>query len=1008
MHRNLAQVLREMLIPGRIIGVDFGKRTAGGAMRRMRAQVPIPDRFRGERRRTWDPRRYNLLNVMDVDKGEPRMVNLDSVYEVRADGVRFRPWEGSSPDMPRSVRRYAKDADRKYYPVGLGPEEPGMKPHRDMAGPAGERRLRRALRSGWGRYDLGGGPPQRLRQFAESGDEAQQFAIDDTWRVRPGVGLQRRLYHGTTSFGKALIKKQRQLKSAEEPDVYLTNDMKGGGYGDGSVVRGWVRDSDAVLDDEFPDGRMDYRVSAPQRKVPFDPDQQFMMTGSSSRAAGKLNHLYRGGGRGQRQNFFAPIAALAGRALAGQAAKAGGGRLAQGAANMAGQGAANSAMDRVGFAREDEAVYRSTGRPLPERARLTGGGSPPRLGDLLRDNHGMREPTTLQTRSFPSNPAYDSPDEMWSVAPSVPSRRVLRNVMKLASPKTSDHLSGGVVEDEDTGEVTRRDPMLSPLSVAGIKRASRRSRYRGSSQGGLNFQREQNSLSSEGIPPELLEQLLARRQLSPAGSIQSFARDKVWSSKRPLMGRKRVSRGTLSGAAADVDEGFAPTVVRGSTPAAASEAELREKQIRRALTGGPTYDVRGYESDGFVPVRIDRSGQNFDRWNEDRRTQRENIFDNPVKEAEEQRKYQIGRAESQRSRERHRREMDEMRGARNREADREIERYRRNTVTPAAPERKQAERGALRDDVTRRRRQMVDRDRVNRSLRGGPSGRRGRIGVPDSAMETPDFDAPPRRQSGGVRPGLDALGSTSRGSWDAESPAPPRLSLSPEPLTLRGGDGPESSLARRRAILNQVLRNRMERRQGASGGGQPRTVATPPRIVPPGDVELGRSMPTQRGLRGGTVYGDRLRGLQGGLAGYRPGMRRLMGLEGVGVGRGGRLQGIRRGGRGMRLLNQRRGLGPRMGGTRQIRRFEQNEDDQRFGLGIGNTLPGRAVRALGGAIDAINPRRTVETLRGKGYGPRASNAIGWGSHIADATVVPSFGLPVTSALARRLPARRGA
>lgn len=68
------------------------------------------------------------------------------------------------------------------------------------------------------------------------------------------------LYHGTTKEAAEKIKQTGTLKSAGEPSVYLTTDRTGGGYGDGTVVPVRVRRGLLEIDDEFPDGRMDFRI----------------------------------------------------------------------------------------------------------------------------------------------------------------------------------------------------------------------------------------------------------------------------------------------------------------------------------------------------------------------------------------------------------------------------------------------------------------------------------------------------------------------------------------------------------------------------------------------------------------------------------------------------------------------------------------------------------------------------------------------------------------------------
>jgi hypothetical protein len=82
------------------------------------------------------------------------------------------------------------------------------------------------------------------------------------------------LYHGTTKTGLEGIKSSGRLTSAGEPDVYLTTAKAGTGYGDGTVVPVKVNPSKLVLDDEFPDGRMDFRISTnrPGGSIPVQVD----------------------------------------------------------------------------------------------------------------------------------------------------------------------------------------------------------------------------------------------------------------------------------------------------------------------------------------------------------------------------------------------------------------------------------------------------------------------------------------------------------------------------------------------------------------------------------------------------------------------------------------------------------------------------------------------------------------------------------------------------------------
>jgi len=72
------------------------------------------------------------------------------------------------------------------------------------------------------------------------------------------------LYHGTTAQAADDIVKSKTLKSAGEPNVYLTT-AKDEGYGDGTLVQVDVHPRNLNLDDEFPDGRMDFSMDAPKQ-----------------------------------------------------------------------------------------------------------------------------------------------------------------------------------------------------------------------------------------------------------------------------------------------------------------------------------------------------------------------------------------------------------------------------------------------------------------------------------------------------------------------------------------------------------------------------------------------------------------------------------------------------------------------------------------------------------------------------------------------------------------------
>ena len=76
------------------------------------------------------------------------------------------------------------------------------------------------------------------------------------------------VYHGTTKSGAEAIKKTGVIRSAAEPDVYFTTEptSENTGYGDGSVVAVKIDPKKLILDDEFPDGRKDFRVEVGKQK----------------------------------------------------------------------------------------------------------------------------------------------------------------------------------------------------------------------------------------------------------------------------------------------------------------------------------------------------------------------------------------------------------------------------------------------------------------------------------------------------------------------------------------------------------------------------------------------------------------------------------------------------------------------------------------------------------------------------------------------------------------------
>jgi len=76
------------------------------------------------------------------------------------------------------------------------------------------------------------------------------------------------VYHGTTKKAAEQIVKTKLLKSKGEPNVYVSNSKDiNQNYGDGTVVKVDVLKKDLTLDDEFPNGRLDYSLPGKSYKV---------------------------------------------------------------------------------------------------------------------------------------------------------------------------------------------------------------------------------------------------------------------------------------------------------------------------------------------------------------------------------------------------------------------------------------------------------------------------------------------------------------------------------------------------------------------------------------------------------------------------------------------------------------------------------------------------------------------------------------------------------------------
>jgi len=72
------------------------------------------------------------------------------------------------------------------------------------------------------------------------------------------------LLHGTTPEAAEKIVTTKVMRSAGEPNIYFTT-ADDAGYGTGAIVQVDVDPKRLILDDEFPGGRMDFSVNAPNK-----------------------------------------------------------------------------------------------------------------------------------------------------------------------------------------------------------------------------------------------------------------------------------------------------------------------------------------------------------------------------------------------------------------------------------------------------------------------------------------------------------------------------------------------------------------------------------------------------------------------------------------------------------------------------------------------------------------------------------------------------------------------
>ena len=125
------------------------------------------------------------------------------------------------------------------------------------------------------------------------------------------------LLHGTTREGAESIINSNRMNSAGEPDVYFTNSPDAG-YGDGSIISADIDPERLFLDDAFPDGRYDFRLSAKGQQADVANARLYQDNGESLGNKGLLgdkssrmqrmedNGLERGWYRGGKEPADAP------------------------------------------------------------------------------------------------------------------------------------------------------------------------------------------------------------------------------------------------------------------------------------------------------------------------------------------------------------------------------------------------------------------------------------------------------------------------------------------------------------------------------------------------------------------------------------------------------------------------------------------------------------------------------------------------------------------------------
>jgi hypothetical protein len=95
----------------------------------------------------------------------------------------------------------------------------------------------------------------------DQGDVTVTDQVDETTGLQLNTDGTVTLYHHTSAANAEAVKTSGALRSAGEPSVYLTTrETPDTGYGD-TVVKVRVKPELLQIDDEFPDGRVDYSIS---------------------------------------------------------------------------------------------------------------------------------------------------------------------------------------------------------------------------------------------------------------------------------------------------------------------------------------------------------------------------------------------------------------------------------------------------------------------------------------------------------------------------------------------------------------------------------------------------------------------------------------------------------------------------------------------------------------------------------------------------------------------------